>query len=212
VKHLRESEEHPLFKSRRNMFDYYLANTKQHIFGSIGGEAYGFKIKTKSYTYYTRYFPNRGDYNAYIFAYNDQYLQAYLENGETEEKNLMENELNSQRNIAKEVIARSLREKNYIDMDFISKELGKSLMFEYVDTIKFLREQGLVYLNVGYAETQEKTYVTADEYLSGYLTGKLQSARAAAKTLPEYDYNVKALEKALEEKNETHNERKGTNQ
>ncbi|MCL2637314.1 MAG: hypothetical protein FWD48_02990 [Oscillospiraceae bacterium] len=86
VEYLTKSEEQPLFKSRRSMFNYYLANTKHHISGSIGGEAYGFKIKTAGVTYYVRYFPNKGDYNAYIFVYDNEYLTLFHNSEETEVK------------------------------------------------------------------------------------------------------------------------------
>jgi hypothetical protein len=100
---------------------------------------------------------------------------------------------------AKEAVERSLQEKGFVDMNFIGSQLYESIKFSYNDTIRFLREQGLVYMNVGFTEPKETLYVTSEVYLSGHLMGKLQQARVAAETKPEYRDNVEALEKKIAE-------------
>jgi hypothetical protein len=95
-------------------------------------------------------------------------------------------------------VERSNEEKGYIDMSFIADKLGKT----YDETADFLREQGLVYMNIGNAQSQDKTYVTAEEYLSGDLDYKLEQAKTVADIMPEFSVNVIALEKAIRERAE----------
>jgi N12 class adenine-specific DNA methylase len=56
--------------------------------------------------------------------------------------------------------------------------------------------RGVVFPNIGSADSQEKPYVTADEYLSGNVRKKLELARAAAAASPGLEANVRALEAA----------------
>ena len=95
---------------------------------------------------------------------------------------------------ASEALAVSIGEKTRVDLEYMSELTG------------FSREKllddlcGVVYLNIGSANTQEKTYVTADEYLSGNVREKLHLAEAAAKVDPSLNVNVEAL-KAIQPKN-----------
>jgi len=45
---------------------------------------------------------------------------------------------------------------------------------------KLIKElEGVIFLNIGQAATQDETYVTADEYLLGNIREKLEQAKAA---------------------------------
>jgi N12 class adenine-specific DNA methylase len=84
-------------------------------------------------------------------------------------------------------------EKARVDLAYMSRLTGMS-----AETI--IKElEGVIFLNIGNADMQDKTYVTADEYLSGDIREKLTLARAAQKTFPDgrYDVNVQALEAAM---------------
>ena len=94
---------------------------------------------------------------------------------------------------ATEALAVSLGEKACVDLDYMSELTG-------FDREKLLGDlQGVVFLNIGSAGSQEKTYVTADEYLSGNVREKLRQAEAAAAADPSYNINVEAL-KAIQPK------------
>ena len=94
---------------------------------------------------------------------------------------------------ASEALAVSLGERARVDLEYMSDLTGK-------DRETLLDElRGIVFLNVGGAKSQEKTHVTADEYLSGNVREKLKLAEAAALALPELKINVDAL-KAIQPK------------
>jgi N12 class adenine-specific DNA methylase len=94
---------------------------------------------------------------------------------------------------ASEALAVSLGEKARVDLDYMSELTG-------FDREKLLDDlQSVVFLNVGFADSQEKAYVTADEYLSGNVREKLRQAEAAAKIDPSLSVNVEAL-KAIQPK------------
>jgi N12 class adenine-specific DNA methylase len=88
---------------------------------------------------------------------------------------------------ASEALAVSLGEKARVDLDYMSGLTG----FSHDKLLDDL--QGVVFLNIGSADSQERTYVTADEYLSGNVRDKLRKAEAAAKVSPSYSINVEAL-------------------
>jgi N12 class adenine-specific DNA methylase len=93
---------------------------------------------------------------------------------------------------AVEALAVSLTEKARVDLNLMSELTGK-------DEETLIKElDGVIFLNIGNASDQSKTYVTADEYLSGNVREKLVMARAAQATFPDgrYDANVRALESA----------------
>jgi N12 class adenine-specific DNA methylase len=94
---------------------------------------------------------------------------------------------------ATEALAVSISEKARVDLAYMS-ELSGITKDDLTDEL-----QGVIFLNVGNAESQDKTYVTADEYLSGDVREKLVSARAAAHIDPSLEINIKALEAALPE-------------
>jgi len=94
---------------------------------------------------------------------------------------------------ASEALAVSMSEKARVDLAYMSQLTGMT-----EDAI--IKElAGVIFLNIGSTETQDKAYVTADEYLSGNIREKLALARAAQQTLPDgrYDINVSALQTAM---------------
>jgi len=95
-------------------------------------------------------------------------------------------------NTAAEALAVSIAEKARVDLDFMTELSG-------LDRDRLLADlEGVVFLNIGSAESQDKAYVTADEYLSGNVREKLALAREAQQTFPDgrYESNVGALEAA----------------
>ncbi len=92
---------------------------------------------------------------------------------------------------ASEALAVSISEKAKVDLAYMSELTGMS----EETLVKEL--EGVIFLNVGLAGSQDKTYVTADEYLSGNIREKLTLARAAAVTVPSLEVNVRALEAAM---------------
>ena len=92
---------------------------------------------------------------------------------------------------ASEALAVSIGERARVDLEYMS-ELSGLTREQLIEDLR-----GVIFLNVGGAQTQDKTYVTADEYLSGNIREKLVSARAAAAVNPALAVNVEALEKAM---------------
>jgi N12 class adenine-specific DNA methylase len=93
---------------------------------------------------------------------------------------------------ASEALAVSLGERACVDLDYMESLTGFSRE-------KLLSDlEGVIFLNIGSANSQTKTYVTADEYLSGNVRKKLESARAAQAVLGNgaYEKNIAALEAA----------------
>lgn len=91
---------------------------------------------------------------------------------------------------ASEALAVSLAEKAKVDLPFMASITGK-------DEETIIKElEGVIFLNVGSAESQDKDYVTADEYLSGNVREKLKLAKMAQAALNDgsLDINVQALE------------------
>ncbi|GHT83982.1 hypothetical protein FACS18947_0710 [Bacteroidia bacterium] len=143
--------------------------------------------------------------NSIAFAQDSAYcllcsLEVIDENGELESKAAMFTKRTIKPHIpithvdtASEALAVSLSEKARIDLDFMAQLTG-------IDENTLIKElEGVIFLNIGNATDQSKTYVTADEYLSGNIREKLDEAKAAQATFPDgrYDVNVKALETAL---------------
>jgi N12 class adenine-specific DNA methylase len=91
---------------------------------------------------------------------------------------------------ASEALAVSLAEKARVDLAFMSELSGMS------EDALIAELNGVIFLNIDAAMTQENTYVTADEYLSGNVREKLAMAKAVQSTFPDgrYDSNVRALE------------------
>jgi N12 class adenine-specific DNA methylase len=94
---------------------------------------------------------------------------------------------------AVEALAVSVAENARVDLDFMAQLTGMS------EDALVKELEGVIFLNIGSATDESKTYVTADEYLSGNIREKLALARAAQETFPDgrYDVNVKALESAM---------------
>lgn len=90
-----------------------------------------------------------------------------------------------------EALAVSMGERAKIDIEYMSNLCHKPEK-EIYDEL-----QGVIFLNPEYNAdnpTAQK-YLMADEYLSGNVRAKLRFAKAIAKTQPEYQINVKSLEK-----------------
>ena len=93
---------------------------------------------------------------------------------------------------AMDALAVSLSEKAMIDMAYMSELTGKS------EEQLFAELKGVIFLNpiYGYGNSNEREYLTADEYLSGNVREKLSWARKSADQNPtDYQVNVAALEK-----------------
>jgi len=94
---------------------------------------------------------------------------------------------------AVEALAVSMSEKARVDLEYMTglTGMGRDAIIQELE--------GVIFLNVGMAASQDKTYVTADEYLSGNIREKLYHARAAAAAIGggSLDVNVKALEAAM---------------
>jgi N12 class adenine-specific DNA methylase len=92
-----------------------------------------------------------------------------------------------------EALAVSISERARVDLAYMS-ELSGMTEDVLIDGLK-----GVIFLNIGSAQSQDKTYVTAGEYLSGNIREKLAQARTAQQAFPDgrYDVNAKALEAAM---------------
>ena len=90
---------------------------------------------------------------------------------------------------AEEALTVSIGERARVDPAFMSELSGMS------EDELVAKLRGVIFLNIGSADTQDKTYVTADEYLSGNVREKLALAKAAQAAAPDgpYDINVEAL-------------------
>lgn len=89
-----------------------------------------------------------------------------------------------------EALAVSIGEKASVDIEYMKLLTGKSEDEIYSDL------QGVIFLNPIYSpNSNEPKYLSADEYLSGNVREKLRTAKAIAKTQPEYQINVESLEK-----------------
>ncbi len=141
--------------------------------------------------------------NSIAFAQDSAYcllcsLEVLDENGELERKADMFSKRTIKPHIpvthvdtASEALAVSMSERARVDLAFMSELSG-------ISEDALVKElEGVIFLNIGIAHTQEKTYVTADEYLSGNVREKLALAKAAAAAVPQLEANVKALEAAL---------------
>jgi len=143
--------------------------------------------------------------NSMAFAQDSAYcllcsLEIIDENGELERKADMFQKRTIKPHIpithvetASEALAVSMSEKARVDLEYMAELTGQSR-----DTL--IKElEGVIFLNVGSADSQDKTYVTADEYLSGNVREKLVHAKAAQAALGDdsLDVNVRALEAAI---------------
>ena len=97
---------------------------------------------------------------------------------------------------ATEALAVSMGEKAEVDMDYMCELTGKSEQ-EIYDEL-----QGVIFLNPLYENNRysEQKYLTADEYLSGNVREKLETAQKSAVVNPDtYSINVQALERVQPE-------------
>ena len=97
---------------------------------------------------------------------------------------------------ATEALAVSMGEKAEVNMDYMCELTGKSEQ-EIYDEL-----QGVIFLNPLYENNRysEQKYLTADEYLSGNVREKLETAQKSAAVNPDtYSINVQALERVQPE-------------
>lgn len=97
---------------------------------------------------------------------------------------------------ATEALVVSMGEKAEVDMDYMCELTGKSEQ-EIYDEL-----QGVIFLNPLYENNRysEQKYLTADEYLSGNVREKLETAQKSAAVNPDtYSINVQALERVQPE-------------
>lgn len=97
---------------------------------------------------------------------------------------------------ATEALAVSMGEKAEVDMDYMCELTGKSEQKIYDEL------QGVIFLNPLYENNRysEQKYLTADEYLSGNVREKLETAQKSAAVNPDtYFINVQALERVQPE-------------
>ncbi len=90
---------------------------------------------------------------------------------------------------ASEALALSLSEKARVDLPYMAQLTGKP------EDAVAAELQGVIYRVPGQEEDGRPIYQTADEYLSGNVREKLQTARLAAEASPEFSIHVEALEK-----------------
>lgn len=90
---------------------------------------------------------------------------------------------------ASEALALSISEKARVDLPYMAQLTGKP------EDAVAAELQGVIYRVPGREEDGRPVYQTADEYLSGDVREKLQTARLAAEASPEFAINVEALEK-----------------
>ena len=143
--------------------------------------------------------------NSMAFAQDSAYcllcsLEIIDENGELERKADMFRKRTIKPHIpithvdtASEALAVSMSEKARVDLSYMTELTGQS------EDALVKELEGVIFLNVGSADSQDKTYVTADEYLSGNVREKLVHAKAAQAALGDgsLDVNVRALEAAI---------------
>lgn len=125
-------------------------------------------------------------------------LEKVIVNEETEEKSYVKTDIFSKRTIAphteissaenaEEALIISVSQKGRVDLEYMASLTG--------DT----QEQLINELNGSsiFLKPYEGEYVTADEYLSGNVRQKLETARMAANDDKKYNVNVKALEAVI---------------
>jgi hypothetical protein len=78
VNFLRKNPEAPVLKSRADMRAYCRAHPEQHMDGDWQNNMTGFKTQTADYSFYIRCTPREGDYDLYIFCFDNRYLLPEL--------------------------------------------------------------------------------------------------------------------------------------
>jgi len=184
----------------RNLIMY---QTEDYPDGDINREQAKLNRLYDSYTKKYGLINSRG--NSIAFSQDSAYcllcsLEVLDENGELERKADMFNKRTIKAHVpitrvdtATEALAVSMNEKARVDLAFMSEltDMSEDALDKELE--------GVIFLNVGMASSQDKTYVTADEYLSGNIREKLERARAAQAAVGDgsLDINVKALEAAM---------------
>jgi N12 class adenine-specific DNA methylase len=184
----------------RNLIEY---QTQDYPDADIAAEQTKLKRLYDAFTRKYGLINSRG--NSIAFSQDSTYcllcsLEVIGENGELQSKAAMFDKRTIRPHIpvthadtATEALMVSLAEKARVDLGFMAQLTD-------MDEDALAKElEGVIFLNIGSASGQGKTYVTADEYLSGNIREKLALAQAAQATFPDgrYDVNVSALEAAM---------------
>ncbi|MDR1558995.1 MAG: DEAD/DEAH box helicase family protein [Clostridiales bacterium] len=143
--------------------------------------------------------------NSMAFSQDSAYcllcsLEVLNENGELERKADMFSRRTIKAHIpithadtATEALAASMGEKARVDLAYMSQltDMSEETLIKELE--------GVIFLNIENDENQDKTYVTADEYLSGNVREKLIKARAAQDAIGDgsFNANIAALEAVL---------------
>jgi len=76
INFFRTNEEHPILKNRQDMASYCSSHKDNNL--ESRKNSYGFKAVTSNYSYYFRCFPHSGDYNFYVYCYDNTRLMREI--------------------------------------------------------------------------------------------------------------------------------------
>ncbi|MBW4651698.1 MAG: DEAD/DEAH box helicase family protein [Kaiparowitsia implicata GSE-PSE-MK54-09C] len=134
--------------------------------------------------------------NGLVFRSDPDYsLLLALENYDSDLKTATKTPIFTQRTVSqsffqesaetpKEALLYCLNEKGYVDVTYI----GELVDLPENEATKALQAEGLIF-----RDPKSKQWQTEDDYLSGNVRSKLQAAKLAAETDPQYQVNVDAL-------------------
>lgn len=154
--------------------------------------------------FYKKYGSLNSKFNSKLFSDDNSYpLLCSLENVDVENKTVSKADMFYKRTIknykkvesvdnAIDAYTISLGEKGKVDMPFMIKLYNQP-------EEKIIKElQGIIFKNPEYSDENSKNkYIDANEYLSGNIREKYKLAKLLAEKNPEYNINVKSLEKAM---------------
>ena len=162
------------------------------------------ELNTKYDKFYNKYGLIHSRKNKVLFVNDNSYsLLSSLEAKIDKDKLIEKSDIFTKRTIKKaetvksvdtaiEALSVSIANHGFVDLDFMAELCNKpkDVIIENLD--------GEIY-PVPNSETEEITYQTASEYLSGDIYAKLDIAKECAKTNPLFVDNVVALEKSIPE-------------
>lgn len=162
------------------------------------------ELNTKYDKFYNKYGLIHSRKNKVLFVKDNSYsLLSSLEAKIDKDKLIEKSDIFTKRTIKKaetvksvdtaiEALSVSIANHGFVDLDFMAELCNKpkDVIIENLD--------GEIY-PVPNSETEEITYQTASEYLSGDIYAKLDIAKECAKTNPLFVDNVVALEKSIPE-------------
>ena len=160
------------------------------------------RLNTLYDTFIKRYGLIDSSGNRCAFAEDSSYsllcsLEVINENGELERKadmftkrTIRQETVITSVDTASEALAASLSEKGRVDLGYMSGLLGNPGPEKVAEDLR-----GVIFKDPAFGNDPFTGWVTADEYLSGNVRQKLQTAREAAEKNPEFAGNAAALEK-----------------